>query len=379
VKYSEVEMSQERSVPRESRLEVPVFTNFDGQKVAIPKSTFAALSEAMLDAASSLNMIDSTGRNGPLAGAASERLCDQLFLSPRLSQWRTESDDEGVCGYWLQSKDQTVTITVRANKTVMSAPDRDNPRYPFNCDVITGLPAQTLFKSIQDAQAIVQPINPSPMAAKDDGEEFFGDDPEFDKGAGLDAALEDTHAEPLVEDDAELIEEVCTADEEEVLTPAERLNISASMASVENQAEAANSFTAKANRQNAVTDGVICSYCGNLNQSTYKGTCPKCPKKQAPVDVSTRTRVEIVPPQSSPWVTPEAAKPQSGRDGASEAWLMGRLKSLQGRVLTILDASPIADKAQRDAVKSLLNKEFRREMNKVSDGGWRVGDPRYEE
>jgi len=57
---------------------------------------------------------------------------------------------------------------------------------------------------------------------------------------------------------------------------------------------------------------------------------------------------------------------------------MGRLKSLQGRVLTIVDASPIADKAQRDAVKTLLNKEFRREMNRVSDGGWRAGDSRYE-
>jgi hypothetical protein len=43
--------------------------------------------------------------------------------------------------------------------------------------------------------------------------------------------------------------------------------------------------------------------------------------------------------------------------------IIGSLKSLQGRVLGIVDAS-FADKTQREAVKTLINKEFRREMDK---------------
>lgn len=41
-----------------------------------------------------------------------------------------------------------------------------------------------------------------------------------------------------------------------------------------------------------------------------------------------------------------------------------RLKSLQGRVLTIVEAI-LADKQQREAVKTLMNKEFRREIEKA--------------
>lgn len=42
----------------------------------------------------------------------------------------------------------------------------------------------------------------------------------------------------------------------------------------------------------------------------------------------------------------------------------GSLQSLQGRVLGIVEAA-FADKTQREAVKTLIRKEFRREMNKV--------------
>jgi hypothetical protein len=42
-------------------------------------------------------------------------------------------------------------------------------------------------------------------------------------------------------------------------------------------------------------------------------------------------------------------------------------KSLQGRILGIVDAT-FADKTQREAVKTLVNKEFRREMDKFSGG-----------
>lgn len=41
------------------------------------------------------------------------------------------------------------------------------------------------------------------------------------------------------------------------------------------------------------------------------------------------------------------------------------LKSLQGRVLTIVEAA-ISEKSQREAIKTLVNKEFRREMEKVA-------------
>jgi hypothetical protein len=44
--------------------------------------------------------------------------------------------------------------------------------------------------------------------------------------------------------------------------------------------------------------------------------------------------------------------------------LVGRLKSLQGRILTIMDAA-FADPAQREAIKTLINKEFRRDIGKV--------------
>jgi hypothetical protein len=41
------------------------------------------------------------------------------------------------------------------------------------------------------------------------------------------------------------------------------------------------------------------------------------------------------------------------------------LKSVEGRVLTVLEAA-ISNDSQREAVKSLIKKEFRREMNKVN-------------
>ena len=48
--------------------------------------------------------------------------------------------------------------------------------------------------------------------------------------------------------------------------------------------------------------------------------------------------------------------------------LVGRLKSLQGRILTIMDAA-FADPAQREAIKTLINKEFRRDIGKVMGKG----------
>ena len=61
---------------------------------------------------------------------------------------------------------------------------------------------------------------------------------------------------------------------------------------------------------------------------------------------------------------PLKADPKQQARSMSEDRAQRHLKSLQGRVLTIMEAA-ISDKSQRDAVKTLVNKEFRREMEKV--------------
>jgi hypothetical protein len=272
-------------------------------------------------------------------------LIDALHGSPRLTQWGKVAE-----GYRLWSTDETLSVTVTSDQIYTTKGTRVD-------DLQSGLPAQALYNAIQTAQQIVQ----SNGSTESDDEYFKEGEEGYSDSAGLDTALEETHAAPLVEDDAELIEDVTTEDaldndqrEEDGTTPV----VTVSQKFIEDISEQPKTgFTAKANRQNEVTDGVICAYCGNLNRNAYKGVCPQCPKIGSAM---------------------KHLAPVPGRDSASEAWLMGRLKSIQGRVLTIMDASPIADKAQREAVKTLINKEFRREMNRVSDGGWRAGNPRYE-
>jgi hypothetical protein len=292
-------------------------------------------------------------------------LVDILHNSPRLDQWAKIAE-----GYRIWSTDEALSVTVTPEKIYTTKGNRVD-------DVQDGLPAQALYNAIQTAQAIVKTNGVS----EDEDEWFEPGDESFSDGAALDAALAETHSEPLVEDDAELIEDVCqetisptpdavnVPDDEPKMTPDDYFEQDSPS---DEQDENASGYLVTANRKNTVTDGVICSYCGNLNQSAYKGTCPKCPRVPSGEGAKQAALV-----QDSLTVPKKDVAP--GRDNASEAWLMARLKSLQGRVLTILDASPIADKAQRDAVKSLLNKEFRREMNRVSDGGWRAKDPRYEE
>jgi hypothetical protein len=52
--------------------------------------------------------------------------------------------------------------------------------------------------------------------------------------------------------------------------------------------------------------------------------------------------------------------------GMGKDLIVAKLKSLQGRILTIVDAS-FQDPEQRKAVKTLVSKEFRLEMTRVSD------------
>ena len=61
-----------------------------------------------------------------------------------------------------------------------------------------------------------------------------------------------------------------------------------------------------------------------------------------------------------------ASTPPRTMYGMGKDLIVARLKGLQGRLLTIVDAS-FQDPEQRKAVKTLVSKEFRLEMTRVSD------------
>lgn len=270
-------------------------------------------------------------------------LVDTLHASPRLTQWAKVAE-----GYRIWSTDEALSVTVTPDKVYTTKGIRVS-------DLQNGLPAQTLFHNINAAQAIVQS-----NGHENEDEDYFAAGVEFNDGAALDAALEETHAKPLGEDDAELIEDVTAeqaldAEQKREDGPSPVLTVSQKF--VEDLADQngeihtpvgylkAEAFTEKANRKNASTDGVICTYCGNLNKQTYRGSCPQCPKKVAITDQAPLPVVTL-------------------GDGFSVPAVVGRFKSLQGRILTIIDAS-FSDKEQRAAVKQMVNKEFRREISKV--------------
>jgi hypothetical protein len=54
---------------------------------------------------------------------------------------------------------------------------------------------------------------------------------------------------------------------------------------------------------------------------------------------------------------------------AEERGTLSYLKSVEGRVLTIMEAA-IPNDQQRDAIKTLIKKEFRREMTKANRGSF---------
>lgn len=262
----------------------------------------------------------------------SNSLIDLLHVSPRLIQWAKVAE-----GYRIWSSDEALSVTVTPEKIYTTKGVRVD-------DLQSGLPAQTLYKTIETAQEIVQ----SHRSSEKD-EDFFVEEDDYAEGAGLDAALVDSHsAEPVSEDDVELIGDV--VEEAETGTPEESLTVDPEPYSPERlysqevePLPAAESFTAHANRKNAVTDGAQCPYCGNLNRDAYKGTCPQCPKTPG------LALYEI-----------DKAVGKATRELSAST--VARFKSLQGRVLTIIDGS-FGDKTQREAVKTLINKEFRREIS----------------
>jgi hypothetical protein len=284
----------------------------------VVKSTYKNLSEIL-----------SAYWSGNRAGG---ELVNTVHASPRLSQWAKVAE-----GYRIWSTDESMSITVTPEKIYTTKGIRVG-------DLQNGLPAQTLFNTIQTAQAIVQA-----NGTENEDEDYFATGIEFNDGAALDAALEETHAAPLAEDDAELIEDVTAeqaldADQKAEDGPSPILTVSQKF--VEDlTVTPAVTHTEKINPKNASTDGVICTYCGNLNKQAYRGNCPQCPKAESTAAVWAPTEVVLVGDKTK--------KPYTAN-----------LKSLQGRILTIVDGS-FSDKTQREAVKSLINKEFRREISKV--------------
>ena len=303
------------------------------QEVAVRpsvKSTYKNLSEAIMS-----YWYASAASDGTIVRGEQERLIDLLHGSPRLTQWR-QIPAVTPTQYRIWSSDESASVTVSPDKIYTTRGARSN-------GLQDGLVAQTLHEAISLAQAIVQPVQSSDMS-EDEQAEFFS--PADSNAADLDAVLADSHnLEPVNEDDVELIQDVTA---EDALNEDQRKEdgpipvVTVSQKFIEAISEPQHS--AKANQKNAKIDGVICQYCGNLNKQAFRGPCPQCPK---------------------------AEKPKAAQEELAQSALIGRsaaqrLKSLQGRVLTIMDGA-FADKTQREAVKTLINKEFRRELNKITD------------
>lgn len=299
----------------------------EAARPSVVKSTYKNLSDAIV-------AYWHAGSDASVVRKKQEHLIDVIHGSPRLTQWqRLTGDNEGQYRIW--SSDESASVTVTSEKIYTTRGARNN-------GLQDGLVAQTLHEAIATAQAIVQPVQPTDMS-EDEQAEFFS--PADSNAADLDAALADQHnLEPISEDDVELIQDVTAEDalnEDQRLEDGPAPVVTVSQKFIDD-ISTTESHTVQANRKNAAIDGVICTYCGNLNKQAYRGNCPQCPKgamKQPPV----------------PW--PAAPEPKTGNT-------VSRLKSLQGRVLTIIDGA-FFDKTQREAVKTLINKEFRREMSKT--------------
>lgn len=241
-----------------------------------------------------------------------QKFMDALYLAPRLKQWHHVvggNYDE----YRLYTTNDAIYVSVAESRIWITKGIRE-------FDIVAGAPAIALYKALTTAQSIVQPANPKPMT-EEEQEEFFSSDDA--NGADIDSALADTPTyEPVVED-PDMDDEGLIGEVHEATQPFPE--------------DIVQRYTEKTNQKNAKTDGVICGYCGNLNTQAYRGPCPQCPKKAAEAQVA---RVETY---SSPFV-------------------LAQLKSLQGQVLNVVEAA-IADKEQRKAVKTLINKTFRSKMN----------------
>lgn len=282
-----------------------------------PVRTAVGLSYSALTNQIALTAETAQNNGGIITQTDVQALMDSLYLAPRLKQWHHVVGgvyDE----YRLYTTNDAIYVSVTESRIWITKGIRE-------FDIVSGAPATALYKALETAQSIVQPANPKPMT-EEEQEEFFSSDDA--NGADIDSALADAPTyEPVVED-PEMDDEGLIGEVHEATAPS----------FVEEETKR---YSGQINQKNAKIDGVICGYCGNLNKQTYRGPCPQCPKHQDIEKAVNKTAVQM----------------------ASNT--ISYLKSLQGRVLTIMDGA-FADKVQREAVKTLINKEFRRSMNKVN-------------
>lgn len=358
------------------------FDPFNGSK-----TTFNSLSNLIV---SETTHAQENGRYGP---EAVERLTDALFQAPRLTQWHAmdvPTDSGKPVGWQLWTKDDLMYVTVFSEIVTVTKGIRNFP-------VIKGLQAETLHKAIATAQEILRPVQPIPEA---EAEEFFGGPDDDDANhEDLDAALADSPAGEAVHegnpylsndpDDAEeltgLMADVVEAAQGEEHGHTVEANLEANLETAETVDEYAYEPPEEPQpiKRNTVaveerplqprgTRGpstsnrspvepkfagyIRCSYCGGLNPHAYKGSCPQCPKH------SSVTLAPKVDKEAKTWQAAQSRK--ADRE-------LKRLQSLQGRVLNIVEAS-LGDKEQRGAVKTLINKEFRRTLSLIVPGSEEV-------
>lgn len=288
--------------------------------------TYAVLSEAILATVKSAK----PGRldHGQLDQETILKFKDALFTSPRLTQWENEEYPNGYAQWRIYASDDITFVIV--DKKDISIHKGERSSYEISDDPLI---AGALFSAIEQAQRIVGPPVVDVPMTDEEQDEYFDGGTQFTAGAGLDEALADTHVEPLSDGDAELIHDVTTEealDEDQVQEDGPEPIVTVSQAFIDAVAQ-------------THTD-----------------------KNTSRVDAEVARVKEEYPELKDK----KTVKPKSWKsihdDHVSNDWVLSRYKSLQGRILNIVEAS-ISDKEQRAAIKTLVNKEFRREINNVTN------------
>lgn len=272
--------------------------------------TYTVLSDTLVKA------VQQAQQDGRMEVSTQKDILDALYFAPRLVHWHPVDG-----GFRLFAINDSVFVTVTAERIYITKGIRVY-------DIVSGLTAATLHDSISKAQKIVAAVNPPSMTDEEQAE-FFAPDPNASH-VDIDSAL----ADPIDDEsgrDATLMEEALEIEEPVLEDTSEKQYVGkTTTAATQEAAQIKQEFS-----------GGELGYCQNHNiYHTSKGSCPKCPKKS------------------------KAAQLEVGVAAAIGRGSVSRLKSLQGRVLNIVEAS-FSDKQQREAVKTLINKEFRREMNLI--------------
>lgn len=274
--------------------------------------TYTVLSDTLVKA------VQQAQQDGRMEVSTQKDILDALYFAPRLVHWHPV---EG--GFRLFAINDSVFVTVTTDRIYITKGIRVY-------DIVSGLTAATLHDALSKAQKIVAAVNPPSMTDEEQAE-FFAPDPAA-TGEDIDSAL----ADPIDDDSGRDLTIMAEALDHEPLDADLDAGISAGQYVGKNTTAA----TQEAAQVKQEFSGVECGYCRNHNAHAYKGSCPQCPKKS------------------------KAAQLEVGVAAAIGRGSVSRLKSLQGRVLNIVEAS-FSDKQQREAVKTLINKEFRREMNLI--------------